>query len=211
MRLYTYFRSSAAWRVRIALNLKGIAHDLVPVHLVRGGGEQNRPDYRAVNPQGRVPALRLDDGRVIGQSLAIVEYIEETWPDPPLLPADPVARAKVRAVAMVVACDIHPPNNSGTLKQLRERFGADQTAIDGWYAHWIGEGFRAIEALIRPAPFAFGAAPTLADLCIVPQVYNARRFKVPLDEFPNILAVDEACAGLPAFAVARPENQPDAE
>jgi maleylacetoacetate isomerase len=210
VKLYTYFRSSAAYRVRIALNLKQVACELAPVHLVRDGGHHRRPAFRAINPQMRVPALALD-GDVLVQSLAIIEYLDETHPEPPLLPRDPLARAKVRAVAQIVACDIHPLNKSGTLAYLRGPLGQDDKAVEAWYAHWVITGFEAIEALIRPGPFAFGTKPGLADLCIVPQVYNARRFKVPLDAFPRIRAVDLACQDLGPFIDARPENQPDAE
>ncbi len=211
MTLYNFFRSSAAYRVRIALNLKGIEYAMIPVHLSKDGGHHKRPDYRAVNPQMRVPSLRLDSGEVLTQSLAIIEYLEETHPQPPLLPRDAVKRAQVRAVAQIIACDIHPLNNSGTLAYLRDTLRQDQTAIDAWYAHWITAGFDAIEALLTPGPYAFGAEVTLADVCLVPQLYNARRFKVPLERFPVILAACEACETLPAFARARPENQPDAE
>lgn len=211
MKLYSYFRSSAAFRARIALNLKGLAHEIVPVHLVRDGGEHRTPAYRAINPQMRVPALELDDGQVLIQSQAIIEYLEETFPDPPLLPHDPLGRAKARAVAAVIGCDIHPLNNSGTLGYLRRGLGQEQAAIDAWYAHWIAAGFEAIEALIAPAPFAFGDSPGLADVFIVPQVFNAWRFKVPLDDFPKIRAVEAACHDLPAFQAAAPDAQPDAE
>lgn len=210
MKLYTYFRSSAAYRVRIALNLKAVACDMAPVHLVRDGGEHKMPAYRAINPQMRVPSLELDDGTVIVQSPAILEYLDEAYPDPPLLPKDPVTRAHVRAVAAIVGCDIHPLNNSGTLGYLKRELGQEQPALDTWYAHWVTVGFEAIEQLIRPGPYAFGDTVSLADLYIVPQVFNARRFNVPLDAFPKIAAVDEACATILAFIDAAPENQPDA-
>ena len=211
MKLYSYFRSSAAYRVRIALNLKGIPYETVPIHLIKDGGHNKRPEYRAVNPQMRVPALALDDGEVLTQSLAIIEYLDETHPQPPLLPRDPVERAKVRAFAQVIACDIHPLNNLGPLRYLKNELGQEQAKIDAWYHHWMLEGFEALEAMIRPGPYAFGADVTLADICLVPQVANARRLKVPLDRFPKIVAVDAACLKLPAFDKARPENQPDAE
>ena len=211
MKLYTYFRSSAAFRVRIALNLKGLPYEMVPVHLTRDGGRHRRPEYRAVNPQMRVPALELSSGDVLTQSLAIIEYLDEIEPEPPLLPADALARAHVRAVAQTVACDIHPLNNSSTLQYLKNTLKHDQAEIDIWYHHWVVEGFNAIEALIEPAPYACGAHVTLADLCLVPQVFNARRLKVPLDAFPNIVAAETACLRLAAFDKARPENQPDAE
>ena len=209
MKLYSFFRSSAAFRVRIALGLKGLPYETVPIHLTRG--EHRAEAFRGVNPQRRLPALVLDDGTVLIQSLAIIEYLDELHPQPPLLPADPVARAKARAVAGIIGSDIHPVNNSGVLKELRSQFKADEAQINAWIAHWILEGFAAVEALIEPGPFAFGSAPGVADICIVPQVHNARRFKVPLDEFPRIAAVDAAARVLPAFAAAFPEAQPDAE
>jgi maleylpyruvate isomerase len=211
VKLYSYFRSSAAYRTRIALNLKGLAFETVSIHLTRDGGKQHAPGFRAVNPQGRVPALALDTGEVLLQSLAIIEYLDEMYPDPPLLPKDPVARAQVRAVAQIIACDIHPLNNTGPLNYLRGTFKADETAIQGWYAHWVTAGFEAVEALLKPGAYAFGDTITLADICIVPQVANARRFKVPIERFARIVAVDAAASRLAAFDAARPERQPDAE
>jgi maleylacetoacetate isomerase len=211
VKLYSYFRSSAAYRVRIALNIKDIAHDIVPIHLLKDGGRHKSADYRAINPQMRVPALELPGGEVLVQSLAIINYLEETFPEPALLPPDARSRAHVRAIADIVACDIHPLNNLAPLNYLREPLKQDQEAVRAWYRHWIIEGFTAIEAMIKPAPYAFGAAVTLADVCLVPQVANAKRFKVPLEAFPNVLAAEEACQQLPAFEKARPENQPDAE
>jgi len=211
VKLYTYFRSSAAYRVRIALNLKGLTCEMIPIHLQKEGGLNKKPAYRAVNPQMRVPALALDSGEVLIQSLAIIEYLDELHPQPPLLPRDAVERAKVRALAQVIACDIHPLNNVAPLRYLKNELGQDQAKIDAWYHHWIVEGFAAIETMMRGTPYAFGKEVTLADLCLVPQVYNARRLKVPLDRFPRIVAVDAACAKLAAFDQARPENQPDAE
>jgi maleylpyruvate isomerase len=211
MKLYTYFRSSAAYRVRIALNLKGLAYEPVPIHLAKDGGRNRTPEYRAVNAQMKVPALALDSGEVLVQSLAIIEYLDETHPAPPLLPKDPLARAKVRAAAQLIACDIHPLNNVAPLRYLKNVLKHEQTEIDAWYHHWILEGFAALETMIRPGPYCFGNAVTLADVCLVPQVYNARRLKVPLDRFPKIVAVDAACLKLSAFERARPENQPDAE
>jgi maleylacetoacetate isomerase len=205
MKLYDYFRSSAAYRVRIALNLKGLAYERHEVHLVRDGGEHLKADYRAINPQARVPALELDDGTILTQSPAILEWIEETHPEPPLLPADPILRARVRAVAAVVACDIHPVNNLGVLKYLRGPLGHDQETVNAWYRHWIEEGFRAIETLVEGEPFCFGDRPSLADVALVPQVYNARRFDVPLDPFPRIARINAACATIKAFVDARPE------
>jgi maleylacetoacetate isomerase len=211
MKLYSYFRSSAAYRVRIALNLKGIAYETASVHLVKDGGHNRRPEYRAVNPQMRVPALVTDTGEVLIQSLAIIDYLDETRPDPPLLPKDPIARAKARAMADIVACDIHPLNNTSPLRYLKRVLHQEQIAIDAWYHHWVGEGFEALEALVAPSPYCCGSAVTIADILLVPQVYNARRLKVPLDAFPKITAIEAACLALPAFDKARPENQPDAE
>jgi len=209
--LYSYFRSSAAYRVRIALNLKGLAYETVPIHLTRHGGEQMGPEYRAINPQMRVPSLVLDDGDMLVQSLAIIEYLDEVHPSPPLLPDDPIKRAKARAIAQIVACDIHPLDNLAPLRYLKQRLGHEQAAIDAWYAHWIVTGFEAIEAMIDPGPYAVGSDVTVADICLVPQIANSRRFKVAIEPFKKILAVDAACQGIPAFYKARPENQPDAE
>jgi maleylacetoacetate isomerase len=211
VKVYTYFRSSAAYRLRIALNLKGLSGDMVSVHLQKDGGQHRKPEYRAVNPQMRVPALRLDSGEVLTQSLAIMEYLDEVDPQPPLLPRDPVERAKVRALALAIACDIHPLNNLAPLRYLKNVLGQEQSKIDAWYHHWILEGFEALETMVRPGPYAFGGEVTLADVCLVPQIYNARRLKVPLERFPKLVAIDAACAKLPAFEQARPENQPDAE
>jgi len=211
VKLYSYFRSSAAYRVRVALNLKGLAYETVPVHLVKEGGHNRRPEFRAINPQMRVPALVAPTGDVLIQSLAIIEYLDETHPEPPLLPKDPIARAQARAIAEIVGCDIHPLNNIGSLRYLKRELHQEQAAIDLWYHHWVLTGFEAIEALVRPGPYACGGAVTVADLCLVPQVYNARRLNVPLDKFPKIVAIDTACLALPAFDRARPENQPDAE
>ncbi len=211
MKLYSYFRSSAAYRVRIALNLKGVPYETVPIHLVKDGGRHRSPEYRAVNPQMRVPALALGSGERLFQSLAIIEYLDEVYPEPPLLPADAEHRALARALAQIVACDIHPLNNSSTLAYLRGPFGQSDDAVDAWYAHWVRAGFAAIETLIGLGPYACGAQVTVADVCLVPQLYNARRFKVPLDDYPKIAAVEAACNKLPAFDKARPEKQPDAE
>ncbi len=211
MKIYSFFRSSAAYRVRIALNLKDIAYETVPVHLTKDGGHNKRPEFRAVNPQMRVPALVAPTGDVLIQSLAIIEYLDESHPEPPLLPKDPIARAQARAVAEIVACDIHPLNNISSLRYLKRELHQEQAAIDLWYHHWVLTGFEAIEALVRPGPYACGGAITVADLCLVPQVYNARRLNVPLDKFPKIVAIDTACLALPAFDRAHPENQPDAE
>ncbi|MGD0419351.1 MAG: maleylacetoacetate isomerase [Xanthobacteraceae bacterium] len=211
MKLYSYFRSSAAFRVRIALNLKGLDYESVPVHLVKDGGHNRRLEFRAVNPQMRIPALVAPGGEVLIQSLAIIEYLDETHPEPALLPKDPVARAQTRALAQIIASDIHPLNNVGTLRYLKRELHQEQSAIDAWYHHWVIEGFEAFEALARPGPYACGNKVTVADLCLVPQVYNARRLKVPLEKFPKIVGIDAACLKLPAFDRARPENQLDTE
>ena len=211
MKLYSFFRSSAAYRVRIALNVKGIAYETVSVHLSKDGGHNKRPEFRAVNPHMRVPVLVTPAGNVLIQSLAIIEYLEETHPEPPLLPGDPLKRAKVRTLAQLIACDIHPLNNTSPLRYLKNELRQQQTAIDAWYRHWVTTGFEALEALIEPAPYAAGREVTLADVCLVPQVANARRFKVPLDHFPKIVGVEQACLALSPFDRARPENQPDAE
>jgi len=211
VKLYSFFRSSAAYRVRIALNLKGIGYDTASVHLVKDGGHNKLPEFRAVNPQMRVPVLVTPRGDVLIQSLAIIEYLEEMHPQPPLLPKDAVARAHVRGLAELIACDIHPLNNTSPLRYLKNRMGQEQSAIDAWYHHWVITGFAALEELISSGPYACGGEVTLADVCIVPQVYNARRLKVPLERFPKIVGVERACLALPAFDRARPENQPDAE
>ena len=207
MKVYTYFRSSAAYRVRIGLNLKGLAYEPAFIHLVKR--EQVQPEYLAVNPQGRVPALDLGS-EVLIQSPAILEYLEEVYPDPPLLPSDPLRRAKVRAACALIACDIHPLNNLSILSYLKHNFGQEQPAIDAWYVHWVTEGLKALEQMLSPGPFALGDKPTLADVYLVPQLYNARRFKVPLDPFPKIVAADAACNEIEAFRAAAPEKQPDA-
>jgi maleylpyruvate isomerase len=211
VKLYSYFRSSAAYRVRIALNLKGIAYETAPIHLVKEGGHNRRPEFRAINPQMRVPVLVTPKGDVLIQSLAIIEYLEEIAPEPALLPKDPVARAKSRALAELIACDIHPLNNIGPLRYLKNQMSQEQSVIDTWYHHWVIAGFEALEMLMGSGPYVCGDQVTVADLCLVPQVYNARRLKVPLEKFPKIVAADAACQALAAFDRARPENQPDTE
>lgn len=214
MRLYTYFRSTAAWRVRIALNLKGLAWESVPVHLLRDGGEQHGEPYRVLNPQGLVPMLVDGDEHII-QSLAIVEYLDETHPEPPLLPRAPTGRARVRALAQVIACDIHPLNNLRVQQYLAEEFGADDDAKRAWMQMWMGAGFDALERMLagdpRTGACCHGDTPTLADLCLVPQVFNARRFGLELAPFPTITRIDAHCSGLAAFRDAAPEHQADAE
>jgi maleylacetoacetate isomerase/maleylpyruvate isomerase len=214
LKLYTYFRSSAAYRVRIALNLKGLPWEAVPVHLVREGGQQNQPAYRAKSPLGTVPTLETDEG-TFTQSLAIIEYLEETHPQPALLPASAESRARVRAIAQTIACDIHPLNNLRVLGYLGREFGATQEQKDTWYRHWVREGLLAVEKLLasdsRTGTFCHRDTPGLADCCLVPQVFNARRFHCPLDDMPTIRRVVEACEQLPAFQSAAPAVQPDAE
>lgn len=207
MKLYTYFRSSAAYRVRIVLNLKGLPYESVPINLLKG--EHRTDGYAAVNPQMRVPSLDVG-GAVLIQSPAILEYLDEVHPEPPLLPMGAVHRAKVRAVASLIGCDIHPLNNIAVLSYLKHKMGQDQAARDAWYTHWIVEGFNALEPLLEPGPFAFGSRPTLADVFLMPQVFNARRFNVSLDPYPSIVSVAAACDALEAFRAAAPENQPDA-
>jgi maleylpyruvate isomerase len=211
VKLYTYFRSSAAYRARIALNLKALDYEMESIHLLKDGGQHKGDAFRAINAQMRVPALTLDSGVTLVQSLAIIEYLDETHPEPPLLPPDPLGRAQVRAIAQLIACDIHPLNNLGSLQYLRRQLKHEQPDIDAWYHYWIHAGFAALETMLRPGPYAHGAQVTLADVCLVPQVYNARRLKVPLDKYPKIVAVDSECTRLAAFQSAHPDNQPDAE
>ena len=214
MKLYTYFRSSAAYRVRIALNLKGLAWEAVPVHLVKDGGQHRKPDYLALNPAGLVPALEVD-GQVLTQSLAIIEYLDETHPESPLLPADPAGRARVRALAQAIACDIHPINNLRVLQYLKRELGVSEEQKDAWYRHWCELGLAAVEATLagdaRTGRFCHGDGPGLADCCLVPQVFNARRFGAKLDAMPTVLRIVDACEMLDAFRVAAPSAQPDAE
>ena len=211
--LYSYWRSSAAYRVRIGLNLKGLDYALVPVHLVRDGGQQHAPDYAALNPQQLVPALR-DGERVLTQSLAILEYLEETRPQPPLLPVDAAGRARVRALAQLVACDIHPLNNLRVLQFFDRQWNVPQAERDDWVLYWMREGFAAMETMLAASPdtgrYCHGVMPGLADCCLLPQLYNARRFTLDLAPFPTLRRIEAACLQLPAFDAARPENQPDA-
>ena len=206
IKLYSYWRSSAAYRVRIALNLKDLDYDIVPVSLAPGVSEHRGEAYRRKNPQMLVPFL--EDGDLgIAQSMAILEYLEETYPEMPLLPQDEPLRSRVRSFCSMIACDIHPLNNLRVMNYIRETFGADPTA--DWYAHWVHEGFRAAENIASDGPFVFGDDVTLADAVLVPQVYNARRFKVELGAYPKLLAIAENCNELPAFRDAAPESQPD--
>jgi maleylacetoacetate isomerase len=214
IKLYSYWRSSAAYRVRIALNLKGLPYETEPIHLVRDGGEQHRPEYRKVNPQSLVPVL-IDGRRVIRQSLAIIEYLDETYDgEMKLLPTTARDRARVRALALVVACDIHPLNNTRVMRFLENEFDLTEEQRSRWMRRWIEEGFHSFEELIAGHPstgqFCEGDTPTLADLCLVPQVYNARRFLIDMTPFPTIERIVAACLELSAFDAARPENQVDA-
>jgi maleylacetoacetate isomerase len=208
MKLYSFFRSSASYRVRIALALKGLKYE---TDSIKFSENAHRSDaFRKINPQKRLPALQLDDGSVLIQSLAIIEYLEETHPQPALLPKSPAERARVRAVAQIVSCDIHPLNNLGTRQVLTGMFGADDEKLGEWATYWIQEGFAAIDRLLEPGPFAFGDTITLADLCIVPQMWNARRYNVPVGDYPRVLAVEASARQHPAFLAAAPEAQPDA-
>ena len=215
IKLYSYWRSSAAFRVRIALNLKGLIYDILPVHLTEDGGAQHKPPFSDINPQQLVPVL-VDGERVIRQSMAIIEYLDETYDgEAKLLPTTARDRARVRALAMVVACDIHPLNNTRVMRYLERELGVDENARHRWMRHWMSEGFRSFEELIArhpsPGTFCEGDTPTLADICLVPQVYNAKRFGVDLSGYPTIQSIVAACNELDAFERARPENQPDAE
>jgi maleylacetoacetate isomerase len=207
MILYSYWRSSASYRVRIALALKRIDCEIRPVDL-RSGAHRS-PDYLRLNPQGLVPCL-IDGDAVIGQSLAILEYLEEGYPEPALLPTQPAARAKVRAAAQVIVADIHPINNLRVLTYLITELGQSQHVVDDWITHWIDAGFQSLEVIAK-APYLFGETVTMADLCLVPQIYNARRFGVDLTPYPRLLAIEGNLMALPAFDRARPENQPDAD
>ncbi|MGD9953196.1 MAG: maleylacetoacetate isomerase [Burkholderiales bacterium] len=210
-KLYTYFRSSAAFRVRIALNLKGLAYEPAFVHLAKG--EHRKPEYAAVNAQGLVPALDVD-GRLLTQSLAILEYLEETHPQPPLLPRDAFGRARVRSLSLLIACEIHPLNNLRTLRHLKQALGQTDEQVNAWYRHWIADGLAKLEAELRaPATgrFCHGDAPGMADCCLVPQIFNAKRYQCDLTPYPAVMRVFDACMQLDAFTRAQPDKQPDAE
>jgi maleylacetoacetate isomerase len=211
LKLYTYFRSSAAFRVRIALNLKGLAYQPVFVHLAKG--QHREPAYAAVNAQALLPTLELDDGTRLVQSLAIMEWLEETHPRPPLLPSEPLARARVRSLADLIACEIHPLNNLRVLQHLKRALGQTQESIDDWYRHWIAEGLAKFEADLgqTKARFCHGDEPTLADCCLVPQIFNAQRYNSDLAPYPNTLRIFDNCMKLEAFERAQPSKQPDAE
>jgi maleylacetoacetate isomerase len=204
--LYDYYRSSAAYRVRIALNLKHVDYESRPISLADGA--QKSAEYRAINPQGLVPVLEMD-GHKVSQSLAIISYLDLRFQNQPLLPASAEARAHVLAMALTVACDIHPLNNLRVLKYLKGDLGQSQDEVDAWYAHWISEGLPALEALAQPesGEFLFGDGPTMADVCLVPQLYNARRYNVPLDDYPTLLRAEENANKLEAFAAAHPDRQ----
>ncbi len=203
IKLYDYWRSSAAYRVRIALDLKSVDYTSIPIDLVEGA--QGSSDYRATNPQGRIPALELD-GQIFTQSLAIIELLDARFPEPSLIPADLALRARVQAMAQIIACDIHPLNNLSITRRLSSQFGAEQAAIVGWMRHWMGLGFAALEAMAdKDEPYLSGAAPGLADCCLIPQLYNARRFKTPLAPFPKLVEIDANCQSLDAFKRAHPD------
>jgi maleylpyruvate isomerase len=214
MKLYTFFRSSASYRVRIALNLKGLTYEQIPIHLRRAGGEQFAISYKAINPQGLVPTLD-DGGQILTQSLAIIEYLEERYPKPPLLPTDSADRARVRSMALIIACEIHPIQNLRVLVHLKNNLRQSEDDLNRWARHWIDLGLSALEQMTTSTPkrgkFCFGDTPTLADICLVPQLANARRFGCDLSAYPTLLQVETACNALPAFANAAPEKQPDAE
>ncbi|PVZ85321.1 maleylacetoacetate isomerase [Serratia sp. S1B] len=215
MKLYSYFRSSAAYRVRIALNLKGLPYDIEPVHLLKDGGQQNSIRYRALSPLGTVPCLETDEGDHLAQSLAIIEYLEEVYPDPPLLPVRSADRARVRTIAQIIACDIHPINNLRVLNFLTKQFDILAEDKTTWYRHWVNEGLLAVEKMLVDNPqtgrFCHGDTPGLADCCLVPQVFNAQRFNCSLEQMPTIRQIYQACEELASFQVASPINQPDAE
>jgi len=210
MKLYDYWRSSAAYRVRIALNLKGLAYEHISVHLVKDGGQQHSDDYKAINPQGLVPSLVTDEGDIIPQSLAILEYLEETNPTPALLPVAPLDRAYVRGLADMIACDVHPVNNLRILQYMVTELKVEDEAKMQWYRHWIYKGFDALEERLGEDLYCYGDTPTLADICLIPQVYNAHRFNCDMSPYPKISRINDACLKLDAFQKAIPENQPDA-
>ena len=214
MKLYTFFRSSASYRVRIALNLKGLSYEQAPIHLRRGGGEHLAAAYKAINPQALVPALE-DNGRILTQSLAIIEYLEEKYPDPRLLPSDPADKALVRSMAMIIACEVHPIQNLRVLNHVKNEYRQSDEQVSRWAQHWIDLGLSALEQTIASQPkrgtFCYGDTPTVADICLVPQLGNARRYGCDLSKYPVILAIEKNCIALPAFSNAAPEKQPDAE
>ncbi len=211
MRLYSYWRSTAAYRVRIALNMKGLSYETIPVHLLEDGGQQHAQDYVALNPSHQVPTLVLDDGTVLTQSLAIVEYLDITNPTPPLLPTGPIKRVHVKAAALVLAADVHPVNNLRVVQHLEARFGASRENSAEWMRHWTGKEFDALLQMVdSDTDFAFGDTPGFADICLTAQYYNARRWGLDLTPYARLTEIEENCLALPAFDAARPENQPDA-
>ena len=214
MKLYTFFRSSASYRVRIALNLKGLKYEQAPIHLRRGGGEQLSATYKAINPQALVPALE-DGGKILTQSLAIIEYLEERYPQPPLLPPDPADKALVRSMALVIACEVHPIQNLRVLQYVKREYNQSDEQVNRWAQHWINLGLAALEQMIVTQPrrgkFCFGDTPTLADICLLPQLGNARRYGCDLSPYPAIIEIEKNCMALAAFADAAPEKQLDAE
>lgn len=212
MKLFGYFRSSAAYRVRIALNLKNIEVEHAPVHLLRNGGEQKLEPYKALNPQSLVPTLELDDGQLLTQSLAIIEYLDGLKPETRLIPSDPVSAAHVRAVALSIACEIHPLNNLRVLNYLKGPLAQPQQTVEDWIRHWmLNGGLDAVETLLPGDAFCFGNTPTLADCCLIPQLFNARRFKISFDHLSKICRVEKTCEAVDAFIKAHPSRQPDAE
>ena len=214
IKLYSYWRSSAAYRVRIGLNLKGIEHEIIPVNLLKDGGEQHQENYRRLNPQHLIPTL-IDGDVTVTQSLAILEYLDEKYPDPALLPAALADRSFARQLAQIVACDIHPLNNLRVLKYLSKELGIDDASKDNWYQHWLLNGFKSIELLLksrnRRGPYCLSDHVTLADVCLIPQMYNAHRFNIPLEDFPILCKIEQECLDTDAFQSALPENQPDAK
>jgi len=214
MKLYTFFRSSASYRVRIALNLKGLSYEQAPIHLRKGGGEQFGAAYKALNPQALVPTLE-DNGKVLTQSLAIIEYLEEKHPKPALLPGDPADKAIVRGMALIIACEVHPVQNLRVLNYVKSSYNQTDEQVNRWAQHWIDLGLSALEQSIvaqsKGGKFCFGDTPTVADICLVPQLGNARRYGCELSQYPTILSIEKNCMALPAFANAAPEKQPDAE
>ncbi|WP_019140368.1 maleylacetoacetate isomerase [Noviherbaspirillum massiliense] len=218
MKLYSYFRSSASYRVRIALNLKGLGYEVIPVHLLKNGGEQLMPEYRQLNPDGLVPTLiddSVDHPAVLTQSLAIMEYLEEMHPEPRLLPGQALDRAYVRGIALSIACDIHPLNNLRVLRYLKRELKVDEESKNAWYRHWCESGLTALEALLARDPrvgqFCYGDTPSIADCCLIPQIANAQRLDCDLSRMPTIMRINDACLAMDAFAKASPANQPDAE
>ena len=219
MKLYTYFRSSAAFRVRIALNIKNIEHDLVPISLVRDGGEHKQSEYLAKNPQGLVPLLEIDtegnpEPQYLSQSLAMLEYLDEEYPTPSLMPKTAIERARVRSIAQTIAIDIHPLDNLRVLKYLTNDLNVEEEQKNEWYRHWVELGFSAVEKMLvssdQTGDFCHGDSPTIADCCLIPQVYNAERFNCPMDAFPNIMRINQKCLSIDEFKQALPENQLDA-